>query len=76
MWFFHFHPTKRCVNLNFIDKTDGTVAEEDEFLFPPFSTFTVKSVKFVGTGSYHEIHLEVAKDNMKEPNDLPLAPWA
>ena len=35
MWILHFDPVKRCKNVNFIEKTDGTVFGEDEFLFAP-----------------------------------------
>ena len=84
LWIFHLHPKKRCANVNFIDTTDGTCYGEDEFLFSPYSTFTVKSVEFVANPfgihdyekSYHKIHLEVSPDNSEEKLDLPSAPWS
>ena len=69
---------------DFIDKTDGTVDEEEEYLFPPYSTFTVRSVEVCAnpfgvneySKAYHKIHLDVAPDNSSEDLELPLAPWA
>ena len=84
MFIFHFDPTKRCNNVNYITKTDGVVGEE-EFLFAPYSTFTVRSAEWTphptaggmsGQLKYHVIHLDVAIDNYDEPLDLPLSPWA
>ena len=34
----------RAVHVNFIDKNDGTVGHEDEFLFSPYSAFTVRGL--------------------------------
>ena len=46
LWTFHFDESlpenRRCVHVNFIDKNDGTVGNEDEFLFAPYSAFTVR----------------------------------
>ena len=47
LWTFHFDGSlpehRRCVHVNFIDRTDGTVHREDEFLFAPYSCFTVRA---------------------------------
>ncbi len=51
---------------------------EAEFLFAPYSTFTVVSVEPSASNSYfapHVITLAAAVDNHLEPEDLPLAPW-
>ena len=46
------HPTstssspRRCVHVNFIDRTDGTVHGEDEFLFSPYSGYTVRCIRW------------------------------
>ena len=50
LWRFHLDgalpPNRRCVHVNFIDRTDGTVHGEDEFLFAPYSTFTVRALEW------------------------------
>jgi hypothetical protein len=66
----------RCKHVNYVARTN--VQGEDEFLFVPYSVFTVKEVR-VGRGGYddpHLIELEAAIDNALEPDDLPLAPWS
>jgi len=86
LWRFHLDgalPEKRrCVHLNFIDRTDGTVHGEDEFLYAPYSVFTVRATRWHPTPlvnayveHYHEIDVDVAPDNKRAPLDLPLAPW-
>ena len=68
-----------------IDRTDGSVGAEDEFLFAPYSVFTVMRVEWVNTPVvndmqkvYHTIELKVEPDNTKVDRELvlPLAPWA
>jgi hypothetical protein len=51
---------------------------EAEYLFTPYSVFTVDSVEFrAGTAALpHSIVLRASPDNMREPENLPLAPWA
>ena len=51
---------------------------EAEYLFAPYSVFTVVSVAPSAPNSDinpHVITLEAAVDNKIEPKDLPLAPW-
>lgn len=51
---------------------------EAEYLFAPYSVFTVLAVQPSAPNSYinpHVITLEPAVDNLLEPKDLPLAPW-
>lgn len=45
---------------------------ESEFLFAPYSVFTVLEVNW---GYPHRIVIQAAADNKLEPEDLPLAPW-
>ena len=59
------------------------VAGEAEYLFAPYSVFTVQRVEWsvLGAGGAtadqpHIVHLEAAVDNLKEPEDLPVAPWS
>ena len=86
LWRFHLDgalpPNRRCVHVNFIDRTDGTVHGEDEFLFAPYSTFTVRAFEWSPQPSVnaytmrpHYIDVNVASDNRRPPLDLPLAPW-
>ena len=78
LWTFRFDPDLRCKHVNFIDRTDGTVRNEDEFLFTPYSAFTVVSVTWNPDPTWmrpHEIVLDVAADNQTMPENLPLAPW-
>ena len=87
LWRFHLDGSlpenRRCVHVNFIDRTDGTVHGEDEFLFSPYSVFTVRTVCWQASplvNEYvtrpHTIDVEVATDNKRLPTDLPLAPWS
>ena len=86
LWTFHFDGSlpeaRRCVHVNFIDRTDGTVHGEDEFLFAPYSCFTVRAVHWDEApivdeydARPHRIDVEVAPDNRGLPKNLPLAPW-
>jgi hypothetical protein len=86
LWRFHLDgalpPNRRCVQVNFIDRTDGTVHDENEFLFAPYSTFTVRALEWSPQPSVnalimkpHYIDVNVASDNLEQPLDLPLAPW-
>ena len=86
LWLFHYDgslpQSRRCVHVNFIDRTDGTVHGEDEFLFAPYSCFTVRAVHWEAdpvVDEYdarpHRIEVDVAPDNRRAPTDLPLAPW-
>jgi len=83
MFIFHFDKVKRCKHVNFVDKTDGTVKGEKEFLFAPYSVFTVRRVEVVKEAKvtcfervFHIIEVDVAYDNAKHSLDLPLAEWA
>eukprot|EP00729_Bicosta_minor_P005202 gene5202-26196_t len=65
-----------CQNANYIANT--LVPGEDEYLFVPYSAFTVTKVELSPTPNYkkpHRIYIEAAGDSLLEPEDLPLAPW-
>ena len=69
-------PERKCVHVNLMEKTN--VPGEEEYLFAPYSAFTVLSVRW-GAGTVvapHEIELLAAVDNKAEREDLPLAPWS
>jgi len=70
----------RCKHVNFVRHSmieDEGVQLEDEYLFAPYSVFSVREAAWrAGTiGDPHVIHLDAAADNELEPLDLPLAPW-
>ena len=48
--------------------------DESEFLFPPYSVFTVQEVDW--SASPLRVTLLAAVDNKEELEDLPLAPWS
>jgi len=54
------------------------VAGEEEYLFAPYSVFTVVAARWKAgtTAEPHEVELLAAVDNKGEPEDLPLAPWS
>ena len=63
--------------VNYVESSKFGDAEA-EFLFAPYSAFTVVSVAPSAQNSYlapHVITLTAAVDNRLEPEDLPLAPW-
>ena len=65
-----------CYYVNLVTRTN--VPGEEEYLFAPYSVFTVVKVHWhAGTDADpHIIELLAAVDNMAEPEDLPLAPWS
>jgi len=69
----------RCSHVNLVSKSYLGSAEA-EYLFAPYSTFTVREVRWSANPtdgrSPHEITIEAAVDNQSEPEDLPLAPYA
>jgi len=68
----------RCKNVNLVEKTVKGVEDEQEFLFVPYSVFTVMSItvpaKITGSNPV-VVHIEAAIDNADEDEELPLAPW-
>lgn len=69
-------PLYRCQHVHYVHKTH--VSGEDEYLFAPYSVFTVaqKPVWNETTSvDPHRIVLVSSLDNKRESVDLPLAPW-
>ena len=64
------------MHVNLVDRTN--VPGEEEYLFAPYSAFTVLSVSWnAGTDAApHVIELLAAVDNREAPEGLPLAPWS
>jgi hypothetical protein len=76
LWIIKIDPHHKCVHVNLVHKSN--VPGEQEYLFAPYSAFTVVSAKWnAGTAADpHVIELLAAVDNKHEPEDLPLAPWS
>jgi hypothetical protein len=73
---FHLDPRLGCVHVNYVDRTN--IAGEREFLFVPYSVFTVERVTWKPNPNWadpHEMVLKVAIDNTFHSEELPLAPW-
>jgi hypothetical protein len=70
----------RCKHVNQVAKSN--VDGESEFLFAPYSVFTIESVTLPPAGAAPtpqvpiQIVLTAALDNQAESKLLPLAPWA
>jgi ADP-ribosylation factor protein 1 len=75
-WLIRIHPERKCAHVNLVKRTN--VEGEQEYLFAPFSAFTVLSATWrEGTvADPHVVELFAAVDNKAESEDLPLAPWA
>ena len=76
MWQVRIDPERKCNHVNLVKKTN--VPGEEEYLFAPYSAFTVLSARWnAGTAAApHEIELLAAVDGKAESEDLPLAPWS
>ena len=77
-WLVRIDPVRKCVHVNLVRKRVPNLPDEQEYLFAPYSAFTVTSVTWTeGTvQDPHVIELLAAVDNKEEPEDLPLAPWS
>ena len=76
LWRVRIDPVRKCHHVNLVRATH--VAGEEEYLFAPYSAFTVLSATWnAGTAADpHVIELRAAVDNQAEPEDVPLAPWS
>jgi hypothetical protein len=66
----------RCRQVNLVEKSN--VKGEVEFLFAPFSVFTVVSVHVPVKPTASNpivIVLQASIDNRDEPDHLPVSPW-
>ena len=78
-WLVRIDPINKCHHVNLVRATH--VAGEVEYLFAPYSAFTVLSAEWNAgtTAEPHVIELLAAvdnKDRQEAPEDLPLAPWS
>ena len=68
------NPRYRVQHMTFVQKT--LIPGEHEYLFAPYSVFTLTSVKWSDKRSEpHEFTIQSALDNKEEDKNLPLAPW-
>ena len=68
------HPEYRVKHMTLVSKT--LVVGEHEYLFAPYSVFTLVSVKWdAGLTKPHEFTIRAARDNKEEDECLPLTPW-
>ncbi len=83
LWRISVHPEggkvlrHRVKHVNFVERSE-VQQDEQEYLFAPYSVFTVTKVEWADKMTPytpHIVHLVAATDNRFEPEDLPLAPW-
>jgi hypothetical protein len=77
-WLIHIDPDRKCRHVNLVTTRAEGVPDEQEYLFTPYSVFTVRGARWAsGTNDDpHVIKLDAAPDNQGPPEDLPLAPWS
>ena len=78
LWRVRIDPDELCKHVNLVKEERSMVAGEQEYLFAPYSVFTVRSAEWAA-GSVdepHVIELDAAVDNRDESEDLQLAPWS
>jgi hypothetical protein len=66
----------RCMHVNYLDHVQ--IEGEEEFLFTPYSVFTVLSFHKPQNPTAMDpvvVRIQASLDNMQEPEHLPLAPW-
>ena len=67
-------PQFRVRHMTLVSKT--LIVGEHEYLFAPYSVFTLVSVKWnTGSTKPHEFTIRAALDNKEEDECLPLTPW-
>jgi len=68
------NPAYRVKHMTLVRKTH--IKNEDEYLFVPYSTFTVLTTNWsADPDEPHQVSLKPALDNKLQGTDLPLAPW-
>ena len=69
----------KCTNVTYVGSGGkSNIDSESEFLFFPYSVFTVRSIIWRDgptVGNPHIIHLDVAVNSEQESEFLPLMPW-
>ena len=68
------HSEHRVKHMTFVSKT--LVEGEDEYLFAPYSVFTLVSAEWSDSlRKPHEFTVQAARDNKMEDENVPLTPW-
>jgi len=80
LWIFQIDPLKKCAHVSWLDNKLNLTScpTEKEFLFVPYSVFTVVKKEMdetVPSKPVLKIYLKVAPDNVQESEDLPVSPW-
>eukprot|EP01043_Picozoa_sp_COSAG02_P003900 COSAG02_NODE_98_length_37150_cov_39.614207_29_plen_154_part_00 len=77
-WLIHIDRVRKCRHVNLVTRRAQNLPDEQEYLFAPYSAFTVRSARWAsGTDDDpHVIELDAAPDNVGPSEDLPLAPWS
>ena len=77
-WLVHIDQERKCRHVNLVTKRVPGLPDEREYLFAPYSAFTVISAKWgAGTNADpHIVELAAAPDNKAASETLPLAPWS
>ena len=73
MFYLEINEHLLCDHVNCLESLT-LVPSEQEFLFPPYSCFRIKDVQRLD--GFTKITLIVIAHNTKEPEDVPVAPWA
>jgi hypothetical protein len=78
LWRVRIDAVRKCMHVNLVTRRVPGLPDEQEYLFAPYSAFSVLSATWnAGTvANPHVIELLAAVDNRTEPEDLPLAPWS
>lgn len=76
LWKINIHKRDKSVNCSLVENSE--FPQESEYLFVPYSVFTVHHASWREgtTEDPHIIELYAATDNKRESEDLPLAPWS
>ena len=76
LWLVRIDAERKCVHVNLVKRSN--MPGEEEYLFAPYSAFTVVSAEWNAgtTASPHVIELLADVDNRGAAEDLPLAPWS
>ena len=77
-WLVRIDPERKCAHVNLVTKRVPGLPDEQEYLFAPYSVFTVTHVAWnAGTvAEPHAVEILAAADNKEAAEDLPLAPWS
>jgi hypothetical protein len=77
-WMIRIDSVRKCRHVNLVTRRVPGLPDEQEYLFAPYSAFTVRSARWAaGTNDDpHVIELDAAPDNVGPSEDLPLAPWS